>query len=249
MAYFTCPMACAHYVPEWTDLQNYIKTDWPPEQAAHLGDLQHHLEAKALCIISMATRLMIAATQLSKPSGWKLIFIEATTLLFPMIELIGAARLGKAPVTSDWRSLACGIDWLLDPEFLTTKSRQPFPGEDTTRVSTLGPHMNSLPSGPTVQELYHLRNYLVHGLKSIRSPNFSIGSLQTSMNYELPRAIIAQAGVGLKIYWRQLSNSDGKENQDWINRLAEADIYPFCIKGSNLFEKGFIEPEIVYSLQ
>lgn len=249
MAYFTYPMASDYYAHEWSDLQNYIKTDWPPKQAAHLGDLQHHLEAKALCIISMATRLMRAATQLSKPKGWKLIFIEATTLLFPMIELIGAARLGNAPNDRDWRPLACGIDWLLDPEFLATKDRQPFPGDDTMRVSTLGTHMNSLPGGPTVQELYHLRNYLVHGLKRIRPSSFSIESLQLSMSYELPQAIIAQAENGLKIYWRQLSNSDRNENPDWIIRLAEADIYPFCIKGSGLFEKGVIEPEIVYSLQ
>ena len=63
------------------------------------------------------------------------------------------------------------------------------------------------------------------------------------MNYELPKAMAMQAGIGLRIYWDQLKN-----DRDWIHRLAEAKIYPFGIIGSGRYEKGAIDPDVIYWL-
>jgi hypothetical protein len=249
MAYFSHAANTQHYMTEWESLLRYIKTKWPPEQAEHLGDLEHHIEAKALYVFTMARRLMRAAANLAnEANGWRPIFTEASTLLFPMIELVGEARLGNAPDDQPWRSLASGIDWLLNPDTLPQSNRTPFIGDDTNRVTTLGSYMTSLPTGPTFQELYHLRNYLAHGLKRIRSSGFSIEALQTSMNYQLPEAIVRQAYAGLVIYWRQLKNESGGESREWVTRLAQSDIYPFSISGSGIFEAGVIDPDIIYWL-
>jgi hypothetical protein len=64
------------------------------------------------------------------------------------------------------------------------------------------------------------------------------------MNYELPCAMAKQAKAGLAEYWRQLSSGP----QNWVTRLAKADIYPFGIMGSTVYEKGLIDPDIVYWL-
>jgi hypothetical protein len=248
MAYFAHTENTHHHLDQWEHLLNYIKTAWPTEQAAHLGDIDHHIEAKGLYVFTMARRLMTAAARLAQGNGWQPIFTETTTLLFPMIELVGEARLGSTTNDHAWRPLASGIDWLRDPEALPAKNRVLFPGDDGSRVNNLGQYMTTLPAGPTVQELYHLRNYLAHGLKAVRSSSFSVEALQTSMNYELPAAIVRQAETGLAIYWRQLRNADERESPEWVTRLAEANIYPFSISGSGIYDAGVIDPNIAYWL-
>jgi hypothetical protein len=250
MAYFTYTENSHHYRDEWQELVNYIRTGWPSDTAAHLGDLAHHIEAKALYVFTMSRHLIEEAENLASRRGWKSVFVEASMLLFPMLELIGEARLGNASNPGSWRRLASGIDWLIDPLQFPRKSigtRQDF-STDEARVSTLGSHMSTLPTGPKVKELYHLRNYFIHGLKNQSDPNFDIGAVQTCMNYELPYAILEQSKVGLTTYWEQLRNPDDSAPQGWVTRLAEADIYPLGILGSPLYEKGLIDPDIVYWL-
>jgi hypothetical protein len=106
--------------------------------------------------------------------------------------------------------------------------------------------MTSLPGGPEVRELYHLRNYFIHGLRNSDDTHFDIGSVQSFMNYELPFAVIKQAKLGLAIYWNQLRNLDRHGSTEWIIRLSEADIYPFGILGSEIYDKGLIDPTIIY---
>ena len=119
MAYFTYTEDSLHYPGEWQNLLNYIKNEWPSDDAAHLGDLSHHIEVKALFVLTMSRHLIDKAKILAtKSGGWKPVFVEASILLFPMIELIGEARLGS---NQDNR-LGGGIDWLIDP-FSFPKSR------------------------------------------------------------------------------------------------------------------------------
>jgi hypothetical protein len=47
-------------------------------------------------------------------------------------------------------------------------------------------------------------------------------------------------------YWEQLKSDNG--NGGWVSRLAQADIYPFIISGSGLYDCGLIDYNIVYLL-
>jgi hypothetical protein len=159
-----------------------------------------------------------------------------------MLELVGQARLGgeKVPV------LSSGIDWLIDPlMFPRTNRTKKDLKTDRDRIGTLGNYMTTLAGGPQVRELFHVRNYFTHGLKNQRDTDFDIGAVQTCMNYELPYAIAQQAKTGLAVYWKQLRNVDRNGPTKWVTRLAEADIYPFGIMGSPIYEKGLIDPNIV----
>lgn len=250
MAYFAFTEDCQHYPAEWENSFNHIKNDWPEKYKPDLGDLQHHIEVKALYVFSMSTRLIERAQYLSRKPGWRSVFIESLILLFPMIELVGQARLGN----DEGQLLGSGIDWLCNPQVFLTPSRTASQMRaDASRVTSLGDHMETLREGPRVQKLFHLRNYFLHGLKNVgpmnrRDPNFDIGAVQTSINYELPQAIIQQANENLYVYWEQLKTADNSVSRNWITRLAEADIYPFRIIGSSIFEHGVIHPNIVYWL-
>ena len=246
MAYFIHTENSRCYSHEWESLLSYIKTKWPQDCAAHLGDLEHHIEAKALYVFTMSRHLIDGAEILSRNRGWQPVFVEASMLLFPMIELVGQARLGREQ--GQGRPLGSGIDWLTDPlEFPSGMSDENMKGSDK-RVSTLGNYMTTLREGPKVKELFHMRNYFLHGLKNQRDPNFDIGAVQTSMNCELPYAIVEQSKVGLATYWKQLKTTDDSIGRNWVTRLAEADIYPFGIMGSPIYEKGLVDSNIVYWL-
>lgn len=247
MTYFAHTEDSHHYRGKWQNLLDHIRTKWPSDAAADLGDLVHHIEAKALYVFTVSRRLIEEAENLADRRGWKPVFVEASMLLFPMLELVGEARLGNVPADGSWRRLASGIDWLADPSVSPHRSsgaRRNFSANED-RVDSLGQFMSTLPTGPKVKELYHLRNYFMHGLKNQSSPDFDIEAVQTCMNYELPRAIAEQSKVGLAVYWEQLTSLDGSA-QDWVARLAEADIYPFGILGSPIYEKGLIDRGIVY---
>jgi hypothetical protein len=246
--YFTYFVKCQHYPNEWEALLNYIKKEWTKSDAAHLGYLAHHIETKALYVFTMARHLIEKAESFPTNGNWRPVFVEASILLFPMLELVGEARMGKQADSSPWRRLASGIDWLIDPSDFparscgTSNSLQ----KDDGRISTLGKYMQTLPSGPEVKELYHLRNYFIHGLKNQSDPNFNIDAVQTCMNHELPNAVIQQAKSGLAIYWKQLINENHSGSSEWVTRLAHANIYPFGITGSGIYEKGVIDPDIIY---
>jgi hypothetical protein len=251
MMYFTNNINCLHYPTEWDDLVYHIKNRWPQNYAADLGDLEYHIEAKALNVFTIARHLIEKAEGLPARGNWKQVFVEASILLFPMIELIGEARMGDEPDAQSWRRLASGIDWLINPLDIPTRSNglRNNLSVDETRISTLGSFMNSLRSGPKVKEIFHLRNYFIHGLKNLHNQDFDIVAIQTCMNFELPYAIIQQAKSGLATYWKQLKNENRDLPTDWVTHLAEADIYPFGIIGSNLFDKGLIDHDIIYWIE
>lgn len=239
MAYFTYTEESHYYLDEWECLLNYIRTEMSPNCATDLGDLEHHIEAKALYVLTMSRHLIEAAEALALRGNWKPVFVETSLLLFPMLELVGQARLGG----EQGETLSSGIDWLIDPSVF------PRPKvdlkTDEKRIRTLGSYMTTLANGPRVKELFHIRNYFTHGLKNQLDSNFDIGAVQTCMNYELPYAIAQQAKAGLVVYWGQLRNVDRCAPKEWVTRLAKANIYPFRIMGSFIYEKGLIDPDIV----
>jgi hypothetical protein len=233
VSYFSHHIDSARYSNEWQALLDYIKTDWPKESSEHLGDLAHHIEAKALYVYTMCRHLMLAANSLAysrqlrpypvtaNPAtpDWRPIFVEAMMLLFPMIELVGEARQGNAPDDGSWRRLGAGFDWLIDPSVLPGRSSRGSNdlGKDAARFASLGQHMPSLQTGPEVRELYHLRNYFLHGLKNIgqAAQSFDMGAVKTCMNFEMPNAILQVAGENLLVYWNQLRSSD-PDSLDWV---------------------------------
>jgi len=110
-------------------------------------------------------------------------------------------------------------------------------------VSSLTPYMNGKPA-PRVCDLYYLRNYYLHGLKNVTDRSVPIADI---INAELPYAIIQQSENAVHIYWEHLKQDKG--THEWINRLAQADIRPFVIQGSELFEAGLVDPDIVDYLE
>ena len=98
--------------------------------------------------------------------------------------------------------------------------------------------------GPQVSDLFFLRNYYLHGLKEHSDPTITIADI---INAELPYAITQQAETAMRAYWNQLLQDDGSHG--WIERLVNADIHPFVIQGSELFEAGLVDPDIVDYLE
>jgi hypothetical protein len=252
MPYFSFSENCHHYPGEWESLLEHIKRDWPAETSAHLGDLSHQIEAKALHVITVVRHLIESAESLANSNNgrWEPVFLEAAILLFPVIDLLGEAMLGTQPDEYNWRRLASGINWLMAPLSLPSLQNGPANtlNSNTTRVVTLGAFMTTLPSGPTVSELFHFRNYLLHGIKNQSSRHFNIGAVQTSMNFEIPNAIVQQVKSGIKDYWNLLKSQNGSNPDNWVTRLAQANIHPLAIAGSGIYEKGMIDPDIVYWL-
>jgi len=241
MAYFQVNISCVHYQVNWQALISFIKDEWPKNKSQCLVDLEYPIEAKALAMFSMALRLVKAADILGRKS-WKRYFIEISMMLFPMIELIGYARLGKGGSN---KSLISGYEWLRNP-------RQPPSGRtkegiknDNIRLSSLGRHMKYHDkTGPTLYDMYRTRHYYLHGIKD---EDDDINTIQDVLNFELPMSIVKQAPLALKAYWQLLKAGDGKS--DWINNLAKAKIYPLIIQSSVYFDKGFIAPEIISWLE
>jgi len=202
---------------------------------ASLIDIRHPIEAKALAIVSIARRMTCSAWRLGNEIGWKKVFVETSSILFPMLELVGFARLGEG--SSD-QCLVAGSEWLLDTEIFPQVSLNPR-GDDRELIS-LVPFMKDHSSGPRISNLIHLRNYYLHGLKNVRDTSVNIADI---VNYEIPLAICQLAVSNIKIYWEQLRNDNGSHG--WVDRLGQAEIQPFVIQGSNAFEQGLIDPEIL----
>lgn len=241
MPYFIVTPDCQHHKPGWESVVLQIR-NWPPDWQAQLSPLAHHIEAKALQIFTVARRYVRSVDRLAQAnnSRWQLIFVEATSLLFPIIELMGEARRDKSVASS---ALGAGIQWLRDPSYLSPAQTTNDVKIDTRRLATLVPFMNRT-HGPQVSDLFFIRLYFLHGLKSHHDPNVSIADL---MNYELPRAIAIYSETAIREYWQQLKQDDG--THQWVSRLAQADIHPFPIQGSNYFEVGLIDPDIVEYLE
>lgn len=239
MTYFKVTQDSKDYEQEWKDVVQQIQ-NWPQECRDRLLQPSHHIEAKALYVFTIARRHVCAAAQLAQANGgnWKLIFVEASSLLFPMIELVGEAR--KAPSGSP---LGAGIQWLRDPNYLPPQNMKP-PKTDQDRLNNLLTFMPERLQGPTVSDLFYLRNYYLHGVKN-NSRNKAI-PIADIINADLPEAIARYSEEAMREYWRQLRGDDGTHH--WVERLAAADIHPLRIQGSN-FEAGLIDPDIVAYLE
>lgn len=240
MGYFRFTPACKHYNPEWQQVIEQIQS-WQPTWRDQLPRLSHPIEAKALHVFTIARRHVRATVQLAKADNgnWKSIFVEASSLLFPMIELVGEARKDSGGL-----ALGAGIHWLRDPNYLPLAQDAAGLKIDKNRLNSLQTFMPERPQGPTVSDLFHLRNYYLHGVKSSNDPNISIADI---INADLPEAIARHAEFAMREYWQQLKLDDGA--RQWVSRLAVADIHPFPIQGSDYFEAGLIDPEIVTYLE
>ena len=253
MGYFSSEVAnvsCSHYRIEWEEVVKQIR-GWPPVlggRECHLREeIGHHLEAKALYVFTLGRRLVSSAARLADRAdgGWHEIFIEATCLLFPMVELVGCARLDTGQV---WRhypnqgvpSAAClwaGFQWLRDPGWIPVVSDNKLKHETQTLEKDRW----------EIGHLIALRNYFLHGSKEAKDRRGTVIDVWDIMSFELPRVLIERAKCGMRRYWSLLKLDDG--NQGWVQRLADADIRPLVIEGSGFFERGLVDHSIVDYLE
>jgi len=242
MSYFKATgSVCAHYPQEWSRVLNQIQ-GWN-RSCSVSKDISQSLEAKALYVFTIARRLTRAANWLNEQAnGWKPVFLEATVLLFPMIELIGYSRVdgnevrnvfqGKSDVSAV--NLWAGLHWLLDPSWLPTVQKQDQRADPTKLYKW------------KIGQLVSLRHYLLHGYKQVSYKGSAV-PIDDIINYELPEYVVTRAKKTLPDYWRQLKQDDGSRN--WVKRLAQADIRPLKLQGSNLYEEGLVDPDIVDRLE
>lgn len=236
MAYFKHVRDSEWYNQEWQELINYFRNEWEQNNQFKLQKVTHPIEAKALAILSIARRLNSTAWDIGNPN-WKAKFVVALPLLFPMIELIGHARVGEGDNNAN---LAAGIEWLMDTNTLPTKQDKDGIKQDDRRISKLGDFFEDHDKrGPRVNDLFFIRNYFIHGLRFHGDQSHSMSDM---MNYELPKAIVLRGNICISEYWKQLINDDG--TRGWVDRLAKARIEPFIVQGLP-FEYGLIDPSIV----
>jgi hypothetical protein len=94
-----------------------------------------------------------------------------------------------------------------------------------------------------IGHLTFLRNYFLHGSKDPGDSQGGPAPAAGIMSYELPIVLAQKAEKAMPVYWGQLKQDDG--TQKWVERLARADIRPFQIQGSGVFEAGLVDPDIV----
>ncbi|MFX1485460.1 MAG: hypothetical protein ACFFCP_19980 [Promethearchaeota archaeon] len=247
MGYFNFTGVNCAYQSEWDAVVRQVR-GWPSEYRDYRYplpvEMSHHLEAKALYILTMARRLVRTACELGK-ANWELVFVETTSLLFPMIELVGHARLdarqariayGKGPnEVPSVANLWAGLHWLRDSANL--------PQVNDNRLKYDSDMLDRWQIG----HLISLRNYYLHGSKSAKDRKGRLIPIADIMSYELPRVIVECAEKTMPEYWKQLKEDDG--TQEWVARLASADIRPFKVQGSSVFEAGLVDPNIVDYLE
>ena len=241
MSYFKpTSFQCTHYPQEWSRVLNQIQGWGSPYPISK--DVSQSLEAKALYVFTMARRLTRAAYWLNeRANGWKPIFLEATVLLFPMIELVGHSRVDDHQVRSVYNrsnvsavNLWAGLYWLRDTSWLPAV-RDNHQRMDSTKLSRW-----------QIGHLVSLRHFLLHGSKQVSYMGSPV-PIDDIINYELPDFVVARVQETLPDYWQQLRQDDG--NQSWLERLAQADIRPLKLQGSSLFEEGLVDPNIVDCLE
>jgi hypothetical protein len=247
MGYFkSTSFKCIHYPGEWSRVLMQIQ-GWGSSYPIS-GGVSQPLEAKALYVFTVARRLTRAAHWLDeRANGWKPVFIEATVLLFPMLELIGYARLDDRQVSKHHPTrkgipadvsnvnLWAGLHWLRDPNWL------PVVGDNRQKTDTtqLGRWQ--------IGHLVSLRHYLLHGSKKAKDEKGKPIPIDDIINYELPGFIVERAQQTMPDYWEQLKQDSG--SQGWLEHLARADIRPLKLQGSNFFEEGLVDPDIVDCLE
>jgi hypothetical protein len=259
MGYFKYTGVSSKDYQEWNAVVGQIRA-WPEDdkyrgyrQPLPVG-ISHHLEAKALYVFTMARRWVRAVYLLARatrdwvesggnvlPDGeeWKSVFVETTSLLFPMIELVGHARLDDREATTAYKrnevpvvaNLWAGLHWLRDPKWLPQVKNDHLKGD--------GRKLDRWEIG----HLTFLRNYFLHGSKDPGDSQGGPAPAAGIMSYELPIVLAREAEKAMPVYWGQLKQDDG--TQKWVERLARADIRPFQIQGSGVFEAGLVDPDIV----
>ncbi|MBC8262569.1 MAG: hypothetical protein H8E47_00395 [Anaerolineales bacterium] len=246
MSYFKATSCqCAHYPHDWSRVLNQIK-GWDSSYSIS-REISQPLEAKALYVCTMARRLTRAAHWLSeRVNGWKPVFLEAAVLLFPMIELVGYARVDHNQVKSIFDpknkkkddvsavNLWAGLHWLRDPNWLPVVQRK-NQRDDPTLLSKW-----------QIGHLVSLRHYLLHGSKQVSHKGGPV-PIDDIISYELPEYVVTRVQETLPDYWRQLKEDDG--SQRWVERLAQADIRPLKLQGSGFYEEGLVDPDIVDLLE
>jgi hypothetical protein len=255
MTYFLHPKAddCSKRRQEWESVvSDQIKGDWRSrkEFVPALADLDHHLEAKALYVCTMAKRFIAAIWYVGHNTNWHFSYVQNYSLAFPMIELIGRATCPKSMLSpTPNQRLVVGLYWLNDPlvpphlpqSIIDDAKLAPH---DQTRLESLS---DLTQSTPTVGNLIMIRSYLLHGVSS-KDKDFDY----RWMSYQHPRAMAIRTEAGLRKYWKLLCD-DQAQDDSWIDRLSRADINPFPIPGSKAvgpsFELCLIDPDIVDYLE
>ena len=213
MSYFQQDLQCKPVHSEWSDLVEFIRHEWKPKHRNILNHLEFPIDVKALSVFSIARRLIMSAEELGE-NQWPKKFIGTMMILFPMIELVGHARVGPASGYDQTETnLGAGIEFLLDPETTPRPLSQKSLKTDYRRLDKLVQYMDHHKEGPRVSDLFFIRNYFLHGVKSHKDKN---SSMEDMMNFELPKAIVPRAEYCLKIYWKQLKQDDGKKG--WVKR-------------------------------
>jgi hypothetical protein len=241
MGYFKAiGLLCDHYPGEWRSAIRGIQ-GWRNKSGIP-AEISTPLEAKALSVFTISRRLIRTAKTLEKsPKGWKPVFIEATILLFPMIELIGHCRIDPIEVKNVFGhgrgvsavNIWAGLQWLLDPDKqVTIKDR------NQRRDKTLLDRWQ-------IGHLVSLRHYLLHGSKHVILDGYTI-TTEDILSFQFPGFVIERSVKNLSHYWDQLRMDNG--NAGWAKRLASADVRPLRIQGSKLSEDALIDPDIVECL-
>ncbi len=237
MSYFGPPnLQCNQHPNEWNQAVKQIK-EWKNPNSIS-GQITQPLEAKALYIFTIAHRLIVTSGELSEQH-----FIEATILLFPMLELIGYSRLDVNEVSTHYNkqedvsnaNIWAGLHWLRDPNWLPKVTSNKLKREDQKLAKW------------QIGHLTFLRHYFLHGAKKETERNGKLISIPDIISYELPKIIIQKAKPAMSKYWELLKQDDGK--QGWLERLAQADIQPLKIQGSVNFEYALVDPDIVDYLE
>jgi hypothetical protein len=116
---------------------------------------------------------------------WENIFIEAMILLYPMLELIGHARLGLGGSNA---SLYAGIEWLRDGGNI------PAVQDDSSVIMSDHRAIQALASSPSMRDIFSIRQYFLHGLKSpATARSLENSSMEDILNYRLPDELIVLA--------------------------------------------------------
>lgn len=242
MSYFKSHgVTCAHYPAEWFRVVNQIQ-GWGYAEGIS-RDLSDPLEAKALYVFTVARRLLRATHSLyERYQRWQPIFLDATVLLFPMLELVGYSRVDDAEVAGKHPgpdvstvNLWAALHWLRDPEWL------PVVLDNKQKIDTTLLHRWQ------IGHLVSLRHFLLHGSKNARDKHGNPLPIQDIVDFHLPGFLYEQAKKALPAYWYQLRQDDGTDH--WVKRLASSDIRPLPIKGSAKFEEGLVDPDIVMWLE
>lgn len=226
----------------WKSVLTQIHSVRVFERYPGIRKMQNPIEAKALHIFTFASRFLRSVDLLVKHNNgnWHLMFVETSVLLYPIVEMIGLAVMDKAvDAMKSSNRLAAGIYWLHDPTKLPSKVTGKDAKNDSSSLERVHRHMPADRGVSTLSTLYYLRHYYLHGLG--RSTDVEEEHL---IDYALPQGMAGAIEDGLYTYWKELQTDDGRPD-GWLNRLAQSDIHPFKISGSNDFEEGLIDPGIV----